>query len=51
MNFGVLTYNLTELGDPVDDLVVATILLLVGGKLVLLRPRKVHAPLFDIRYI
>jgi hypothetical protein len=31
----------TELGDPVDDLVVATILLLVGGKLVLLRPRKV----------
>ncbi|KAF8528030.1 RIC1-domain-containing protein [Hysterangium stoloniferum] len=29
-----------QLGDPVDDLVVATILLLVGGKLVLLRPRK-----------
>ncbi len=30
-----------ELGDPTDDMVVATILLLVGGKLVLLRPRKV----------
>jgi hypothetical protein len=36
---------LAELGDPVDDLVVATILLLVGGKLVLLRPRKVRTPL------
>lgn len=29
-----------QLGDPVDDLAVATILLLVGPKLVLLRPRK-----------
>ena len=34
--------RILELGDPVDDLVVATILLLVGGKLVLLRPRKVR---------
>lgn len=39
-----------ELGDPVDDLVVATILLLVGGKLVLLRPRKVKTSIFRIRY-
>ncbi|OBZ79139.1 Guanine nucleotide exchange factor subunit ric1 [Grifola frondosa] len=29
-----------ELGDPVDDLAVATVLMIVGGKLVLLRPRK-----------
>lgn len=30
-----------ELGDPVDDLAAATVLMMVGGKLVLLRPRKV----------
>ncbi|KAF8446212.1 RIC1-domain-containing protein [Boletus edulis BED1] len=29
-----------ELGDPVDDLAVATVLMMVGGQLVLLRPRK-----------
>jgi hypothetical protein len=31
-----------ELGDPVDDLSVATVLMVVGGQLVLLRPRKVN---------
>lgn len=30
------------LGDPVDDLAVATVLMVVGGQLVLLRPRKVR---------
>lgn len=30
-----------ELGDPVDDLSVAAVLMVVGGQLVLLRPRKV----------
>jgi hypothetical protein len=39
----VLKSGYVELGDPVDDLVVATILLIVGGRLVLLRPRKVRA--------
>ncbi|TDL28863.1 RIC1-domain-containing protein [Rickenella mellea] len=29
-----------QMGDPVDDLAVATVLMMVGGKLVLLRPRK-----------
>ncbi|KAG2082817.1 RIC1-domain-containing protein [Suillus cothurnatus] len=29
-----------RLGDPVDDLSVATVLMVVGGQLVLLRPRK-----------
>ncbi|KAG1885597.1 RIC1-domain-containing protein [Suillus subluteus] len=29
-----------RLGDPVDDLAVATVLMVVGGQLVLLRPRK-----------
>ncbi|KAI0786104.1 RIC1-domain-containing protein [Abortiporus biennis] len=29
-----------QLGDPMDDLAVATVLMIVGGKLVLLRPRK-----------
>lgn len=33
-----------ELGDPVDDLSVATVLMMVGGQLVLLRPRKVCQP-------
>ncbi len=32
---------LAELGDPAEDLAVATVLMIVGGKLVLLRPRKV----------
>jgi len=31
---------LVELGDPADDLAVATVLMMVGGKLVLLKPRK-----------
>ncbi len=35
---------LIDFGNPEDDLVVATILLLVGGQLVLLRPRKVSRP-------
>ncbi|KAK2461688.1 hypothetical protein APHAL10511_006151 [Amanita phalloides] len=29
-----------QLGDPVDDLTVATVLMVVGGQLILLRPRK-----------
>ncbi|KAH0838539.1 RIC1-domain-containing protein [Lanmaoa asiatica] len=29
-----------QLGDPIDDLAVATVLMMVGGQLVLLRPRK-----------
>ena len=32
-----------EFGDPTEDLSVATVLMLVGGRLVLLRPRKVCA--------
>ena len=32
---------MSELGDPADDLIVATIIFLVDGKLVLLRPRRV----------
>ena len=36
---------LLEFGDPVDDLAVATVLMMVGGKLVLLRPRKVRSAL------
>lgn len=31
-----------EFGDPADDLAVATVLMMVGGELVLLKPRKVH---------
>jgi hypothetical protein len=34
-----------ELGDPADDLIVATIIFLVDGKLVLLRPRRVSTPM------
>lgn len=34
--------SLAELGDPMDDLSVATVLMIVGGRLVLLRPRKVR---------
>ncbi|KAL9715951.1 WD40 repeat protein [Leucoagaricus gongylophorus] len=29
-----------QLGDPVDDLAVATVLMVVGGQLILLKPRK-----------
>ena len=29
-----------ELGDPVEDLAVATVLMMVGGKLALLKPQK-----------
>ncbi|KAI0963163.1 hypothetical protein AcW1_000322 [Taiwanofungus camphoratus] len=29
-----------QIGDPIQDLAVATVLMIVGGKLVLLRPRK-----------
>lgn len=35
-------YETLELGDPVEDLNVATVLMMVGGQLVLLRPRKVR---------
>jgi hypothetical protein len=41
----ILNPESSELGDPVDDLSVATVLMMVGGKLVLLRPRKVDKPL------
>jgi hypothetical protein len=34
--------SIVELGDPADDLAVATVLMMVGGELVLLKPRKVH---------
>ncbi|KAF8321799.1 RIC1-domain-containing protein [Clavulina sp. PMI_390] len=37
-----------ELGDPVNDLAVATILMLLGGRLILLRPRKVGA--HEVKY-
>jgi len=44
MEFSCLFLTLLlELGDPVDDLAVATVLMMVGGKLVLLRPRKVRS--------
>ena len=33
--------SFVELGDPADDLAVATVLMMVGGELVLLKPRKV----------
>ena len=36
------SFYLIELGDPADDLAVATVLMMVGGQLVLLRPRKVR---------
>ena len=38
--------SFVELGDPADDLAVATVLMMVGGELVLLKPRKVHT--FDV---
>lgn len=37
--------NGLELGNPEVDLAVATVLMMVGGKLVLMRPRKVTASL------
>jgi len=40
---------LVELGDPVDDLAVATVLMMVGSQLVLLRPRKVWPYIFAYR--
>ncbi|KAG8901671.1 hypothetical protein FRC00_005542 [Tulasnella sp. 408] len=42
-----------QFGDPADDMVVATILLLVGGKLVLLRPRKsgAHEVKYDMQIL
>ena len=36
-----MIWLITDLGDPADDLIVATIIFLVDGKLVLLRPRRV----------
>jgi hypothetical protein len=36
-----VTLIMIDLGDPIDDLSVATVLMMVGGQLVLLRPRKV----------
>ncbi len=30
-----------DFGDPMEDLSVATVLMLIGGRLILLRPRKV----------
>lgn len=38
--------SFVELGDPADDLAVATVLMMVGGELVLLKPRKV--PTFGV---
>ncbi|CAL1696319.1 unnamed protein product [Somion occarium] len=37
-----------QLGDPTDDLSVATVLMIVGGKLVLLRPRKTRSA--EVKY-
>ncbi|KAG8722388.1 hypothetical protein FRC08_002869 [Ceratobasidium sp. 394] len=37
-----------EMGDPANDLTVATVLLLVGGRLVLLRPQKTASD--EVRY-
>jgi len=37
-----------QLGDPTDDLIVATVIMLIGGKLVLLRPRKAGSD--EVRY-
>lgn len=39
-------FSFVELGDPADDLAVATVLMMVGGELVLLKPRKVCT--FDV---
>lgn len=48
---GLSTQYDTELGDPVDDLSVATVLMVVGGQLVLLRPRKVCLFYISLSYI
>lgn len=40
-----------ELGDPDTDLAVATVLMVVGGKLVLLRPRKVRSTQYFRSYV
>ncbi|KZT57891.1 RIC1-domain-containing protein [Calocera cornea HHB12733] len=37
-----------QLGDPTDDLIVATVIMLIGGKLVLLRPRRAGSD--EVRY-
>ncbi|KAH7883853.1 RIC1-domain-containing protein [Phlebopus sp. FC_14] len=39
-----------QLGDPVDDLAVATVLMMVGGQLVLLRPRKASSGSQEVKY-
>ncbi|CAO1635009.1 unnamed protein product [Sympodiomycopsis kandeliae] len=39
-----------QLGDPMDDLTVATIIFLVDGKLVLLRPRKAGQDSEEVAY-
>lgn len=36
----IYIYVIIELVDPMEDLAVATVLMMIGGKLVLLRPRK-----------
>lgn len=41
MSDRLIAFDMSELGNPVNDLAVATVLMVVGGKLVLLRPRKV----------
>ena len=38
----ILLNRFAEIGDPTDDLAVATVLMIVGGNLVLLRPNKVR---------
>ncbi|KAF9523584.1 RIC1-domain-containing protein [Crepidotus variabilis] len=38
-----------QIGDPVDDLAVATVLMVVGGQLILLRPRK-EANADEVKY-
>lgn len=37
-----------ELGDPMDDLAVATVLMMIGGKVVLLRPQRAGQQ--EVRY-
>lgn len=44
-------YFPAELGDPVDDLTVATVLMVVGGQLILLRPRKVNMVVVSLKYL
>ncbi|KAI0035243.1 RIC1-domain-containing protein [Vararia minispora EC-137] len=42
-----------QLGDPIDDLATATVLMMVGGQLVLLRPRKTgtHEVSYDMQVL